>query len=153
MVAGLFIVGTLNTVDVASYLYQQMEVQNAAQMGVQAAWKTCGTANLPATTNCSGLSSAVTAAVQATSLGNSVSVASGSPSEGYYCVNSSGALVYVSNVSSKPSDCSSAGNASATPGDYVQVQTSYTYTPLFTGFTIGGALPTSITSSSLMRLQ
>ena len=153
MFVGLFIIGLLNTVDVASYAYEDMEVQGAAQMGAQAGWKTCAAPNLPATTNCSGFSSAVSAAVQATSLGNSVTLASGSPSEGYYCVNSSGSLVSVSGVSNPPTDCSSVGNPGVAPGDYIQVQVQYKYTPIFTGITVGGSLPSSITSSSMMRIQ
>ena len=151
-------IGMLNVVDVAIFAYQKMEVDNATEMAAQAAWKTCppfdpnGNPLLPATLKCSGLSAAVTAAVQSTSLGTKVKLQSGSPAEGYYCVNSSAALVYVSSVSSKPSDCSSVGMASLQPADYMQISTTFTYSPIFKGITIGGALPTSITSTALMRM-
>jgi Flp pilus assembly protein TadG len=154
----LLSVAVLNVVDVATYAFQRMEVDNAAQVGVQQAWKTCGigsnTSNvLPATTNCPTLNSVVTTAVQSTSLGTKVTLQSGSPAEGYYCVNSANALVYVRSAnSSKPADCSSVGMASLQPGDYIQVITTFTYAPLFKGITVGNLLPTSITSTALMRL-
>lgn len=153
MIAPLLIIGLLNTVDIARYLYQRMAVQNASQMGAQAAWKTCDPTHLPATQNCSGLNAALTAAVQDTPLGNAVTVASGFPTEGYYCVNSSNALVYVSDVSSKPADCSSVGNAGATPGDFIKVQVSFSYTPVFGSLSIARTFPSLITSTSLMRLR
>src|SRR5215471_14129081 len=92
MCAGFLSVAVLNAADVSIYLYQRMEVENATEMGAQAAWKTCPMTQLPATVNCAGLNSAVTQAVQSTSLGTHVTLQSGSPSEGYYCVNSSNAL-------------------------------------------------------------
>jgi Flp pilus assembly pilin Flp len=150
--AGLLSVGMLNVVDVSIYAFQRMEVDNATQVAAQAAWKACDTSQLPATTNCPGLSSAVTTAVQSTSLGSKVQLQTGSPAEGYYCVNSSGAIVYVSSVSSKPADCSSVGMASLQPADYLQIQTKFTYAPLFKGITIGHLLPTQITSTALMRM-
>src|SRR5450830_1630415 len=77
--AGLLSLGMLNTADVSIYIYQRMELENATQMGAQAAWKNCDTIHLPATVNCSGLTTAVTSAVQGTSLGAQVSLQSGSP--------------------------------------------------------------------------
>src|SRR6202165_2182398 len=90
-----------NVADVSIYIYQRMQAENATQAGVQAAWKTCDTSHLPATTNCPGLATAVQNAVKSTSLGTLVTLQSGSPSEGYYCVNASNALQYVSDVNTK----------------------------------------------------
>jgi Flp pilus assembly protein TadG len=146
-------IGILNTIEIARYLNLRMEIENATQMGSQAAWKTCDTAHLPASNNCPGLGAAVSAAVQTTSLGNQVTLASGSPSEGYYCVNSSGVLVRVSDVNSKPSDCSAQGEAGEQPSDYIQVSTTYSYSALFPGVTVSSAFPATITASSLMRMQ
>jgi Flp pilus assembly protein TadG len=153
IIVSVVMVALLNAVDVAKYFFERMQVENAAQMGAQSAWATCDTTKLPATTNCSALSSAVSAAIQTTSLGSSVKLKSGSPAEGYYCVNSSNVLEYVSNVSSKPANCSSVGSASDQPGNYIQVQTTYTFKPIFPGLGIGSMLPTPITASALMRLQ
>ena len=92
----------------------KQQVQEAAQIGVQTAWKTCNAPNLlPATQNCTtsngaaaNLSAALTSAIQSTSLGTRAALASGYPAEGYYCVNASGALQSVGSLSSKPTDCS-----------------------------------------------
>lgn len=152
--ATLLVVGVLNAVDIGLYEYKRMEVENAAQVGAQAAWKACydTSSMLPATVNCAGLNAAITAAIQSTSLGNSVSVASGYPTEGYYCVNTSGVLQAVGSLSSAPPDCSAVGNSNASPGDFIQVQVSYPYAPLF-GISIMGARGiSSIDAVSWMRL-
>ena len=142
----------VNVTDVSIYIYQRMQAENATQVAAQAAWKACDPSQLPATTNCSGLTTAVQNAVGSTSLGTSVSLISGSPSEGYYCVNSSNALQYVSSVSSKPADCTAAGMPSLQPGDYIQVQTTFPYAPLFPGLSVTGAFPTPINRTAIMRL-
>ena len=151
----LLFLALANVVDVTIYLYQRMQVQNATEVAAQAAWKTCDLTVLPLTTDCSTLAASVTAvqnALGSTSLGTAVSLVSGSPSVGYYCVNSSNALQYVSNISSKPADCTAAGTPSLQPGYYIQVQTTYTYTPIFPGMSISSTFPTPINSASLMRL-
>ena len=153
--APLLFLALANVVDVTIYLYQRMQVQNATEVAAQAAWKTCDLTALPLTTDCSTLAASVTAvqnALASTSLGTAVSLVSGSPSVGYYCVNSSNALQYVSAISSKPADCTAAGTPSLQPGYYIQVQTTYTYTPIFPGMSISGTFPTPINSASLMRL-
>ncbi len=153
--APLLFLALANVVDVTTYLYQRMQVQNATEVAAQAAWKTCDLTVLPPTTDCSTLAASVTAvqnALASTSLGTSVALVSGSPTVGYYCVNSSNALQYVSAISSKPADCTAAGTPSLQPGYYIQVQTTYTYTPIFPGMSISGTLPTPINSASLMRL-
>jgi len=143
-----------NVTDASFYIYQRMQAENATEVAAQAAWKTCDPAQgqLPAKLNCSGLTAAVQNAVQSTSLGTRVSLVSGSPSEAYYCVNSSGALQYVSDVSSKPTDCSTAGMPGLQPGDYIQVQTSFTFVPLFPDLSIASTFPTVINRTSIMRL-
>jgi Flp pilus assembly protein TadG len=151
----LLFLALANVVDVTIYLYQRMQVQNATEVAAQAAWKTCDLTVLPPTTDCSTLAASVTAvqnALGSTSLGTAVSLVSGSPSVGYYCVNSSNALQYVSDISSKPADCTAAGTPSLQPGYYIQIQTTFTYTPIFPGMSISGTLPTPINSASLMRL-
>jgi|HubBroStandDraft_6_1064221.scaffolds.fasta_scaffold344034_2 Flp pilus assembly protein TadG len=149
---GLLSFATLNVIDISRYITQQMQVANAAQMGAQAAWKACDLSHLPATTNCSGLAAAVTNAVQSTSLGISVTLQGGSPSEGYYCVNASNALQYVSDVSASPADCSAAGMPNLQPGDYIRVQVTFAYAPLFPGVTVAGAFATPIAKIAMMRL-
>jgi Flp pilus assembly protein TadG len=160
--AGLMLVlGLMNAVDVGLYAYKRMEVENSAEAGAQAAWITCnnvnGTQYLPATYpsgNCPGLTSAITTAIQATSLGTGVSLASGYPTEAYYCANASNVLQNVGSVSStEPANCSAAGNAATSPGDFLQVQVTYAYTPLFAGMSVMSALGiSSITKTTWMRL-
>ena len=150
--APLLFLALVNVADVTIYLYQRMQVQNATQVAAQAAWKACDLPQLPATVNCPGLTTAISNALASTSLGTGVSLVSGSPSEGYYCVNSSNALQYVSNVSSKPLDCTAAGMPSLQAADYIQIQTTFTYSPIFPGLSISSTFPTPINSASLMRL-
>jgi Flp pilus assembly protein TadG len=151
--AGILSFAILNVIDISIYIYQRLEVENATQMAAQAAWKSCDLSNLPATTNCSALSNAVQNAVHSTSLGSRVTVQSGSPSEGYYCLNSSDALQYVSGVTSKPADCSAAGMSNLQPADYIRVDTTFTYTPLFPGISVAESFATPITKSAWMRLD
>jgi Flp pilus assembly protein TadG len=144
--------GLANVADVSIYIYQRMQVENATQSAAQAAWKTCDATQLPATTSCAGLTTAVQNAVKSSSLGTDVTLVSGSPSEGYYCVNASNVLQRVSDVSAKPADCTAAGTPALQPGDYIQVQTTYTYTPLFPGLSVASGFATPIVRSALMRL-
>jgi len=141
-----------NVTDVSIYVYQRMQVENATQVAAQAAWKACDLPQLPATVNCPGLATAVANALKSTSLGTRVALQAGSPSEGYYCINSSNALQYVSDVSSKPADCTAAGMPSLQPGDYIQVQTTFTYTPLFPGFSVASTFASPINRTAFMRL-
>ena len=145
----------LNVADISIYLYKRMQVENATQMGAQAAWNACDPSQNqhPATTNCPSLTTAITNAIHSTSLSTAVSLQAGSPAEGYYCVNSSGQLQYVSSVSSKPADCTVAGMPSNMPGDYITITASYAYAPIFHGVTVAAAFPTPIVRTSMMRLN
>jgi Flp pilus assembly protein TadG len=150
----MFITGVLNAVELGRFAYQKMQVENAAYAGAQQAWTTCKdqTTMLPATQNCLGLNAAVTAAIQATSLGTKVSLSSTGISEGYYCVNASNALQSVGSLTSKPANCSAAGNASASPGDYIQVNVTFSYTPLLSMTVMGLRGASTIAKTSWMRL-
>ncbi|HEX3494081.1 MAG TPA: hypothetical protein VHT48_01710, partial [Methylocella sp.] len=101
------------------------------------------------------LNSAIDSAIQSTSLGTYVSRYSGFPQEGYYCVNASNALQLVGPVtSSPPADCSAAGNPATSPSDYLQVQVTYPYQPLFPGLisVMSTSGISSITKTSWMRM-
>lgn len=151
--AGMLSLALVNVVDMSSYVYKRLEVDNATEMGAQAALKACSISSLPATTNCSGLTSAVTAAVQSSSLGTEVTVQSGYPAEGYYCVNSSGALQYVGSIYSKPTDCTAAGMPSLQPHDYIEIKTTFAYQPILSDLSVTTLLTTPITATSWMRLD
>ena len=150
--AGLLVLALINTADVSIYIYQRMQVENATQMGAQAAWTACDLTQLPATTNCPNFTIRIQDAVQSTSLGAQVSLQAGSPSEGWYCVDGTGVLQYISNYNSKPTDCLAVGGTS-NPADYVTIQTTYTYTPLFGNISVASAFTTPITRTTMMRLN
>lgn len=162
----LLVIPLLNVADLANYAYRRMQVENAAQVGAHAAWTTCNrAAQWPATdsTKCPALADAVTKAVTATSLGGGVTLASGSPSEGFYCPTTDGKLILVSTLgvvgtppTGAPADCSGVSNAAspgAVPADYVQVSVSYPYAPIFSLVSFASLLTTPITKTSWVRLQ
>jgi len=100
------------------------------------------------------LNDAITAAIHSTSLGSNVSLQSGYPAEGYYCVATSGMLQAVGSLSSRPADCSGVGDATSSPGDYLQVGVTFPYAPLFPGVTVMGAAGiSSISRTSWVRLS
>jgi Flp pilus assembly protein TadG len=153
--AAMVIVGVFNAIDVGVYSYRRMEVENAAQAGARAAWKTCYDQSymLPASINCPGLNAAITTAVHNTSLGTAITLSPGYPTEGYYCTTSTNTLMAVGSLSSKPASCSAAGNAGVSPGDYIQVGVTYSYTSLVPGLSVISASGiSSITTVSWMRL-
>ena len=141
-----------NLYDLGAYISYRMQVANAGQMGAQAVWQTCDLSQQPATTQCSAMASAVTAAVHSTSLGGNVSLVAGSPTEGYYCINSNNVLQYMSSVSNKPADCSAAGMAGIQPGDYITVRVTYGFTAQFP-LSIASTLPTPIVMTSMVRID
>jgi Flp pilus assembly protein TadG len=151
-VGTLFAIGAMNAVDVGRYAYQTAEVNAAAQAGAQAAFATCDTNHTPATLNCSGLNAAVTAALQSTGLGSDVSL--GKISEGYYCLDTSGALKLAGSASAKPADCSGVTNPAggATPILYLQVQATYPFQALFPGVTVADKFAASIVRTTWMRM-
>ena len=152
-IAGFLSIAVVNVSDISIYLYQRMEVENAAQIGTMSALKTCDPPlHVPAKLNCSGLSAAVTAAIQSTSLGNKITLSGDGISEGYYCLNSSNALQYMSSVSSKPADCSAAGMASLQPADYLQVTVAFNYAPLFGGISVAGLFANPINKTAMVRM-
>jgi Flp pilus assembly protein TadG len=161
LVGLMFITGVLNAFELGRFAYQRMQVENAAYAGAQAAWATCDPSSMvPATliltttqtTKCPNLNTAVTRAIHGTSLDTKVSLGPTGITEGYYCVNSSGAFQLVGTVSSKPANCSTAGNASALPGDYIQVNVTFSYTPLLPLSVMGMRGASTITKTSWMRL-
>jgi Flp pilus assembly protein TadG len=146
----------LSGIEVARYAYTVMQVQNAAQMGAHSVWKACDpTKELPATTKCKGLRAAVAAAIKSTTLGDSVTLQQNSPSEAYYCLNNANSLIPTSGIplGSKPSNCNAVTGAQAgQPGDYIRVDVTYTYRPLFLDFTLGRLFDGQITKTTYMRL-
>jgi Flp pilus assembly protein TadG len=159
LVVTLLTVPVLNVIDLAMYAWDRMQLDNAAQVGAQAAWATCSTsANRPASPNsyalCAGMPAAVTQAVQSTSLGTRVTWVL--TSEAYYCITTAGSLVFAAAATANPpSNCSKnglGGQASDVPGDYVQITASFTFAPIFPAVSIASALTSPITRIAWMRL-
>src|SRR5215469_15649534 len=94
-VASILLVLFLNLFDVSMLVWSQMQVDNAAEVGAQAAYANCAGSPVPTTTNCKNMTSDITNAIQSTSLGTNVSLSGGAPTETYYCLNGSNALVSV----------------------------------------------------------
>lgn len=156
LVLPIFIIPLLNAIDFGIYVYDRMELNDAAQVAAQAAWAQCAVKGfVPATVNgnCAALSSAETSAAHGTTLGTGVTITS--TTENYYCLNSSGSLVIVGSFpTTEPSDCSSVNPGSTdVPGDYILVTASYTYTPFFSQVSAASLLTTPITQTAWMRLQ
>src|SRR3954463_13130822 len=82
MIAGFLSIAVLNVTDIAEFYFDKLQVDNATQMGAQAAWAACDLNHVPATVRCSTFSDAVNCAVHSSSLGSAVSLQSGSPAEG-----------------------------------------------------------------------
>ena len=152
IIAGALCVSVLNVSDLAIYLFDDLQVKNAAEMGAQAAWAACDLNHVPVTIRCTGYMNAVANAVHSTSLASAVVLQAGSPQEGFYCVNSASALVYVADPYNPPNDCTAVGTPGNQPGDYLMVKTTYTYTSLFPGMSVVSALPATMTSTAWMRL-
>lgn len=153
LMLGILVTILLNGIEAARWYYSKMQLDNATQMAAQALFKACGTAQLPATTNCTAATSTITTALQSSSLGTAVTLDSGFPTEQHYCVNTAGALVIVGTLTAPPSNCSSVGNGGQTPGDYVLIQSRYSYTPLFAAVSFGSLLPAQLTSTTMIRLN
>jgi len=151
-VAGTLCFVMLNALDVADYIYRRMQVENAAQMGAQAAWKACDPTKLPATKLCSGLGAAIAAAVQSTSLGAGVALKLGALSEVFFCLDLTGALQPVGTLDARPVDCSATSRPNSQPGNYIRISVTYSYRPLFSDLTVARFFATPIQSSSTMRL-
>jgi len=167
LVIGIFALALPSAVDLGIYAYRMMQVRNSAQMGVQAIWAAC--TQLPATDSsaCSTASTALTQAVQRTSLGSRVTVTD--VKEGYYCTDSSGALANAASsgntgdfgagnslsatVPNPPTDCTAITSPqTATPGDYIWVTVSYNFSPLFPRISLASLLGTQIQSTAWLRL-
>lgn len=155
-------VPALSALDLGMFAVRRMQVEQAGHAGAAAAWRLCDTAEkLPATQNCPGLSAAVTTAVQSTPLGAQVSVAAGSPNEGYYCAGDDSVLRPVGfswamgeTPPPKPANCSAVVTDSATPpSDYIQVTVTYDYAPMFGVASVASLLPTAITKTAWRRLS
>ena len=138
LIGSIFIVLLLNVVDFATLIWARMQVDYAAAAAAQAAYNTCSPGPMPATANCPTLNTVAETAARSTSLGNAVSVASGSPLEEYYCTSGTLLTRVAAYPTPRPANCSGVAGSdpAAAPGDYVTVNVSYTFTPMFAGLSL-----------------
>ena len=85
LVLTLLIVPILNVMDLGLYAWDRIQVDNAAQIGAQAARVACTYSFQPATSNCPTLHTVVLTAVHSTTLGTSVTLST-TVQEHYYCM-------------------------------------------------------------------
>jgi Flp pilus assembly protein TadG len=150
LILTLLVIPLVNAFDIGVYVYQRMQLDNAAQVAVQAAWAQCApSGKVPATvsSNCAGLSAAMATAVRSTPLGSDVTL--GAPSEKYCCPGAGTITCQGPVATTTPTNCSSG----QMPGDYIFVTASYTYSPLYSGISVASLLTTPITRTAWMRLS
>jgi hypothetical protein len=160
---GALVFPVLGATDVGFYAYQSMQAHEAAQTAAQTAMALCTGQTTPVSSNCSNFNSRLTTAVQSTSLGNTVTFSSGK--EGWYCVGASATPTLSASgttITINPGGSNTGSMAASAPtctngnkaGDYVTVNITYTYKPMFPGMSVitllGG---TTISGSSMMRVN
>jgi len=150
LVLTLLTIPLLNAFDIGVYVYQRMQLDNAAQVAVQTAWAQCApSGDVPAmvNNNCAGLAAAMTAAIKTTPLGAGVTITSTTEN---YCCPGAGTITCQGPVATTtPVNCTSG----QPPGDYIFITASYTYSPLYSGVSVAGLLTTPIVRTAWMRLS
>jgi Flp pilus assembly protein TadG len=162
LIVGMLVLPMMSVVDIGIYTYDKIQLENAAQVAAQSVWTSCDASKQPVTRNCSLTYATVNGAAQgATSLGNGVSVTA--LNEVYYCVDGSGVLQSMSagagsitsagvQAATAQSSCGSGSWVSTAPADYITVQVTYTYRPVFGSVSVGQLLGSSITKTTTMRM-
>lgn len=159
----LVIAPIVGMVDLGIFAVQRMQVDAASQAGAAAAWHVCDDPDEAVSEATCGegdvLAAAITAGVQSTTLGDSVTEAS-TPIAGYYCAPAGGGDLELVSDSTwaidgtpavKPGTCGD-GNTNA-PAQYIQVTVNFTYTPVFGALVAAGVLPETITRTSWRRIS
>jgi Flp pilus assembly protein TadG len=130
----ILVVPLMNIIDLGLYVFQNMEVENAAQMAAQSAWAECGQQLQPASTKCPGFATALQRGARSTTLASSISVGS---TEDEYCVNADGDL-----------------EKSCTPSAYyLVVTTTYNYAPMFAPVSVASLFPSPIVRTTWRRMS
>jgi Flp pilus assembly protein TadG len=139
---GVLFPALLSIVDLGTFAFVRMQVENAAQVGAQAAWSNCDS---PPLSNCPTITAAVDAAVGDTSLGGSVARL-GEVAGGYYCTDIDTQELVANGTASTCDDGRRAGY-------YAQVTATYAFNPLFPGVSVGELLPDAISQTAWTRLK
>ncbi len=172
LVAVVLVYMFANIIDIGMYAYDKMELQNAGQALMEKIFVECppNSTYTPITTKCNSsgggplTSDIENTAVQNTSLGTNVTISSITAAgatttciqgnslklcEGWFCVLTGGSLDTGTAISSTQPTCGNGNKA----GDYVAATVSYTYTPVFSHFTVASLLATPITYKAWMRVN
>jgi Flp pilus assembly pilin Flp len=152
LVGGLLATALLNVVEVSRYAYMTAQVGAASQAAAHATLVKCAPDETPVTINCPDVAAAVTMAIRGSSLGTQVRQ-HGALRERWFCLTPEGGLQDMSEAGIKPGSCADAGDPSVRPGLYLQVQTEYTYEPLFPGLTIAETFEDTIVRTAWMRVR
>jgi Flp pilus assembly pilin Flp len=153
LVATILVFLLLNGLDLGRYLYLRTELENATQAGAHAVWKTCDPTKLPIDKNCNPAAKTAVKEVVSSFVSN---VADGDVTltEGYFCTDAGGSLHSVQIPATPPLALPPACQAGIAPGDYVIVNITYAYEPLFGNVTVFAKLfGSSISTTSFMRMQ
>jgi Flp pilus assembly protein TadG len=151
LIGAVFFGLLINGVEVGRYGLTLMQLNNAAQAAVSAAYSTCDAAHLPATENCPALATAVETALQSTTLGGDAGLES-QLTEGWYCVTDTKTLQFVGAPLSKPANCSAVSTSSGSPALYLSVKARYDYKPLFPG-TLTATFTSPLERTAMARFQ
>jgi Flp pilus assembly protein TadG len=120
---------------------------------------------------------AVAQGIEESALNNTVTLTGSTVSDGYYCTSTTGSLALIGTAGAAYADAgtdygeqpnasdtapSSGGNTTcptgsvdtnATPGEYVQVNVTHTYSSIFPGMTVVSLLPAIMTATAWARLD
>jgi Flp pilus assembly protein TadG len=140
----------VNIIDIGAYVFQRMQVDNAAQAASQAAWANCTSRPIGTQTlddHCPNLAPAVTGAIASTTLGEAVTLSNTIATDAQtYCPDPANQDL----VASTAATCDATGSP---PGYYVKVTVSYPFQPIFAGATIASAFTTPLTATTWTRIE
>jgi len=132
LLAPILIFLTIGVVDLGLGLYQQQQVQAAAQAGAQAALSGGSSVNTSASNFTTNIENAVTSATNLSSISASATTSCGCPS---------GTSITTAKT------CSTACTGGANPNTYVTVGATATYKPLLSYPTLGSSVTLNATAT------
>lgn len=139
----------LNLVDIGLYVFQRMEVENAANSGAQAMFANCSASDFN-TCDKTNVNNAITSAVQSTILGNKVAWQNSGTfwtDVTKYCPDQATNSLVVQST-----QCSSTTSTGDFPGTYAKITVRYPFAPAFPGVTLASGLTGNIDYTTYVRL-
>ena len=149
IVAGLLVPLLLAVADIGQYLHRRLQVEGLAGQVARAVTTTCS-GQLPAIARCARLRAVIADIRAASSLATTVDIAF---DEAEFCIR--GQRLDRAGPAGRGAICPGNGKGSSgvAAGDYVIVTARYTIKPLFLDDGVGGALPSTIVRTAMLRLQ